>query len=150
MSGKDIVSNRKALHNYEVLETLDAGIVLTGTEIKSLRDHGGNLSDSYVSIAKGEAWLIHASIAPYRFGNIYNHEERRKRKLLLHKYEIRKLEGKIAQKGITVIPLGMFISRGYVKVRLGCCRGKKLHDKRQAIITREKQREAQAALKRYR
>lgn len=150
MSGKEIVSNRKALHNYEVLETLDAGIVLTGTEIKSLRDHGGNLSDSYVSVSKGEAWLVHASIAPYRFGNIYNHEERRKRKLLLHKYEIRKLEGKIAQKGITVIPLGMFISRGYVKVRLGCCRGKKLHDKRQAIITREKQREAQAALKRYR
>ncbi len=101
MASKDIVSNRKALHNYEVLDTLEAGIILTGTEIKSLRDHGGNLGDAYVSISRGEAWLLNASIAPYRFGNIYNHEERRKRKLLLHRYEIRKLESRVSQKGIS-------------------------------------------------
>ncbi|AEB41740.1 SsrA-binding protein SmpB [Chlamydia pecorum] len=150
MASKDIVSNRKALHNYEVLDTLEAGIILTGTEIKSLRDHGGNLGDAYVSISRGEAWLLNASIAPYRFGNIYNHEERRKRKLLLHRYEIRKLESRVSQKGISLIPLGMFFSRGYVKVRLGCCRGKKAYDKRQALITREKEREIAAAMKRYR
>ncbi|AAP98279.1 SmpB [Chlamydia pneumoniae TW-183] len=148
MAQKEIVSNRKALRNYEVIETLEAGIVLTGTEIKSLRDHGGNLGDAYVIVSKGEGWLLNASIAPYRFGNIYNHEERRKRKLLLHRYELRKLEGKIAQKGMTLIPLGMLLSRGYVKVRLGCCRGKKAYDKRRTIIEREKEREVAAAMKR--
>lgn len=126
MGVKEIVSNRKAFHHYEVLETLDAGIVLTGTEIKSLRDHGGNLGDAYVTISKGEAWLLQSSIAPYRFGNINNHEERRKRKLLLHKYEIHKLDARISQKGLTVVPLSFFFSKGFVKVRIGCCRGKKL------------------------
>lgn len=150
MADKDIVVNRKALHNYEVLETFSAGIVLTGTEIKSLRDHGGNLGQAYVTISHGEAWLINASIAPYRFGNIYNHEECRKRKLLLHSYEIRKLESAVAQKGMTIVPLSMFLSRGYVKVRIGCCRGKKAHDKRQTLITRERQREVESAMKRYR
>ena len=147
MGVKEIVSNRKAFHNYEVLETFDAGIVLTGTEIKSLRDHGGNLSDAYVKISKGEAWLLQSSIAPYRFGNIYNHEERRKRKLLLHKYEIQKLDSRISQKGLTIVPLSLFFSKGFIKVRLGCCRGKKAHDKRQAIIEREKKRELSAAMK---
>ena len=147
MGVKEIVSNRKAFHNYEVLETFDAGIVLTGTEIKSLRDHGGNLSDAYVTISKGEAWLLQSSIAPYRFGNIYNHEERRKRKLLLHKYEIQKLDSRISQKGLTIVPLSLFFSKGFIKVRLGCCRGKKAHDKRQAIIERDKKRELSAAMK---
>lgn len=151
MAAKEIVSNRKALHHYEVMSTLEAGIVLTGTEIKSLRDHGGNLGDAYVSILKGEAWLVQASIAPYRFGNINNHEERRKRKLLLHRYEITKLESKVAQKGWTLIPLSMFFAKGLVKVRLGCCRGKKAHDKRQAIMEREYKREVACAVKqRYR
>ncbi|AEJ77319.1 SsrA-binding protein [Chlamydia trachomatis] len=148
MGVKEIVSNRKAFHHYEVLETLDAGIVLTGTEIKSLRDHGGNLGDAYVTISKGEAWLLQSSIAPYRFGNINNHEERRKRKLLLHKYEIHKLDARISQKGLTVVPLSFFFSKGFVKVRIGCCRGKKAHDKRQSIIEREKNRELAAAMKR--
>ncbi|CRH70740.1 SsrA-binding protein [Chlamydia trachomatis] len=127
---------------------MDAGIVLTGTEIKSLRDHGGNLGDAYVTISKGEAWLLQSSIAPYRFGNINNHEERRKRKLLLHKYEIHKLDARISQKGLTVVPLSFFFSKGFVKVRIGCCRGKKAHDKRQSIIEREKNRELAAAMKR--
>lgn len=148
MGVKEIISNRKAFHHYEVLETLDAGIVLTGTEIKSLRDHGGNLGDAYVTISKGEAWLLQSSIAPYRFGNINNHEERRKRKLLLHKYEIHKLDARISQKGLTVVPLSFFFSKGFVKVRIGCCRGKKAHDKRQSIIEREKNRELAAAMKR--
>lgn len=147
MSSKEIVSNRKALYNYEVLETFESGIILTGTEIKSLRDHGGNLSDAYITIQKGEAWLINASIAPYRFGNINNHEERRKRKLLLHKYEINKLEARIAQKGMTLIPLAFMLSRGWVKVRIGSCKGKKAHDKRRTIIERETQREIAQAMK---
>lgn len=147
MSSKEIVSNRKALYNYEVLETVEAGIVLTGTEIKSLRDHGGNLADAYVTIHQGEAWLINASIALYRFGNINNHEERRKRKLLLHKYEINRLEARVARKGMTLIPLAMTLLRGWVKVRIGCCKGKKVHDKRRSIIEREKDREIAHAMK---
>ena len=90
--------------------------------------------------------MLQSSIAPYRFGNIYNHEERRKRKLLLHKYEIQKLDSRISQKGLTIVPLSLFFSKGFIKVRLGCCRGKKAHDKRQAIIEREKKRELSAAM----
>lgn len=151
MAGKEIVSNRKAFFNYEVLDTVEAGIVLTGTEIKSLRDHGGNLADAYVTIYKGEAWLVNAAIAPYRFGNINNHEERRKRKLLLHKYEIAKLTISAERKGMTLIPLALLLSHGLVKVRIGYCKGKKVHDKRHAIIEREKQREIASVMKqRYR
>lgn len=149
MTSKEIVSNRKALFNYEVLDTLEAGIVLTGTEIKSLRDHGGSLVDAYVTIYKEEAWLVNATIAPYRFGNINNHEERRKRKLLLHKYEITKLSIGVDRKGMTLIPLSFVLSRGLIKVRVGYCKGKKLHDKRRSIIEREKQREIASVMKKH-
>lgn len=151
MSCKEIVSNKKAFYNYDIMETYEAGIVLRGTEVKSLRDHGGNLSDAYITISKGEAWLLGASIAPYRFGNIYNHDEKRPRKLLMHKYEIDKLLQKISQKGMTLIPISLLMKKGYVKVKFGTAKGKKSHDKRQSIIEREQKREAAAAIKqRYR
>ena len=146
-SSSDLVSNRKARHDYEILETYEAGIVLLGTEIKSLRDHGGSLQDSYVVINKREAFLKNASIAPYKFGNIFNHEERRDRKLLLHKREIETLKRHIEQKGLTLIPLAMRLKKGYVKVVIAVARGKKLHDKRSASKEKEHKREMERSLK---
>ncbi|NGX62060.1 MAG: SsrA-binding protein [Chlamydiae bacterium] len=146
----DLVQNRRAFHEYEILETFEAGLVLMGTEIKSLRAHGGNLAEAYVKIIRGEVWLIGASIAPYRFGGVFNHDERRDRKLLLHKKEIEKLKGAIHQKGLTVIPLALYLKSGRVKVKIGQARGKKHQDKRQTLIEREKKREMDRALKQSR
>ena len=146
-SESELVSNRRARHDYEILETVEAGIVLLGTEIKSLRDHGGSLQDAYVVINRGEAFLKQASIAPYKFGNIHNHEERRDRKLLLHHYEIAKLKRSIEQKGLTIIPLAMYLKKGIVKVKLGVAKGKKQHDKRQSIKEREEKRSIARILK---
>jgi len=146
-SESELVSNRRARHDYEILETYEAGIVLLGTEIKSLRDHGGSLQDAYVVINKGEAFLKQASIAPYKFGNVFNHEERRERKLLLHHYEIAKLKKQIEQKGLTIIPLAMYLKKGIVKVKLGVAKGKKHHDKRQSIKEREEKRSIARILK---
>lgn len=133
----EIVSNREAYHHFTVLETLEAGIALQGTEVKSLREGGANLRDNYVTIYKNEAWLKMSSIAPYKFGNIYNHEEKRDRKLLLHKKEIDKLKKTKEMKGLTLIALSLYWSRGHVKVEIGICKGKKLHDKRDAIKKKE-------------
>lgn len=144
---EDLVSNRKATHNYEILETLEAGIVLLGTEIKSLRNHGGNLGESYVVFHQGEAYLKNSSIAPYKFGNLFNHEERRERKLLLHKRELLRLKSVIDEKGLTIIPLGMYLKHGFVKVRLGICKGKKAYDKRAAIKAREHKRMIDRSMK---
>lgn len=144
---EDLVSNRKAFHNYEILETLESGIVLLGTEIKSLRSHGGNLQESYVVFHQGEAYLKNSSIAPYKFGNIYNHEERRERKLLLHKRELLRLKSIIEEKGLTIIPLGMYLKHGLVKVRLGVAKGKKAYDKRAAIKARDDKREMDRSMK---
>ncbi|MCI5052309.1 MAG: SsrA-binding protein SmpB [Simkaniaceae bacterium] len=143
----ELVNNRVALRNYEILETVEAGISLVGTEIKSLRDHGGNLRDAYVIFDSGEAFLKECSIAPYRFGNVHNHEERRLRKLLLHKYEIRKFEKECQLKGATVIPLAMYLKHGMVKVKLALARGRKLHDKREAIKAKEVKREISKRMK---
>lgn len=143
----DLVSNRRAFHDYEILETLEAGIALQGTEIKSLRDHGGALQDAYITIKAHEAWLIGCSIAPYKFGNIHNHEEKRQRKLLLHKKEIEKLKKQSEQKGLTLIPLGLYLRKGFVKVKVGIARGKKAHDKRSAIKDRESKRDIERAMK---
>lgn len=143
----ELVSNRRARHDYEILDTYEAGISLLGTEIKSLRNHGGSLQDAYIVIDKGEAFLKQASIAPYKFGNVFNHEERRNRKLLLHRYEIAKLKKQIEQKGLTIIPLSMYLKKGYVKVKLGVAKGKKHHDKRQAIKEREEKRSIARILK---
>lgn len=143
----ELVSNRKATYEYEILDTWEAGIVLVGTEIKSLRNHGGSLQDSYVIVSKGEVILKNASIAPYKFGNLFNHEERRDRKLLLHKREIEKLYTLSQEKGLTLIPLGMFLKNGFVKVKIACCRGKKLHDKRASIKEREHKKAIDRALR---
>jgi len=147
MTEKELVSNRKAFHNYEILETFEAGIVLQGTEIKSLRSQSGSLQESYVKIREGELWLVASSIPPYRFGNIYNHEEKRERKLLMHKREIIRLKEAIQEKGLTVIPLSMYLKKGIVKVKIATARGKKAHDKRAVTKEKEEKRRIQRAMK---
>jgi len=145
----ELVSNRKATHNYEILETFEAGIALQGTEIKSLRDNGGSLQDAYVKIIKNEVWLVGCSIAPYRFGNIYNHEDRRERKLLMHKREIAQLKTAIQEKGLTIIPLSFYLKNGIVKTKLAIAKGKKTADKRSAIKDRDDQRRIDQAMKNF-
>ncbi|MFI5333673.1 MAG: SsrA-binding protein SmpB [Chlamydiales bacterium] len=143
----ELVSNRKASHDYEILETFEAGIVLLGTEIKSLRNHGGSLQDAYVIVPNQNVILKNSSIAPYLMGGVYNHEERRERKLLLHKREIAKLKDLSTQKGLTLIPLSFYLKNGYVKVKIGVARGKKSYDKRAALKAREDKRSIDRALK---
>ena len=125
--------NRKARHDYTVLETIECGIVLTGTEVKSVRHGEVSLSGSYGAVLKGELWLVGADIAAYRFGNRFNHEPKSMRKLLVHAKELRDLQLKTEAKGLTLIPLKVFLKNGRVKVDLGVCRGKQLHDKRDAL-----------------
>ena len=144
---EDLVSNRKVCHHYEVLETMEAGIVLLGTEIKSLRNHGGNIQDAYVIFHHGDAYLKNSSIAPYKFGNVFNHEEKRERKLLLHKRELLRLKSMTDEKGLTVVPLAFYLKKGFVKVKLGVARGKKAHDKRAAIKAREAKRSIDRSMK---
>ena len=125
--------NRKARHDYTVLETVECGIVLTGTEVKSVRHGEVSLSGSYGAVLKGELWLVGADIAAYRFGNRFNHEPKSMRKLLVHAKELRDLQLKTEAKGLTLIPLKVFLKNGRIKVDLGVCRGKQLHDKRDAL-----------------
>ncbi len=125
--------NRKARHDYTVLETIECGIVLTGTEVKSCRQGQVSLSGAYGAVLKGELWLLGADIACYRFGNRFNHEPKSQRKLLVHAKEILDLKLKTEAKGLTLVPLKMFLKHGRVKVDLGVCRGKQLHDKRDAL-----------------
>ncbi len=146
---KELVSNRKAGFQYEILETFETGIVLVGTEIKSLRDHGGSLQEAYVSIDSGELWLVNATIAPYRHGGLYNHEDKRKRKLLVHKKEIDKLNSAIQEKGLTCIPLSIYLKKGRAKVKIALAKGKKLHDKRESIKEREDNKSIQRAMKNF-
>ncbi len=138
---KVITVNRQAYHDYTVKRTIEAGISLVGTEIKSIRDGKVNLRGSYAIIRQGEVWLENAHIAVYDFGNRFNHEPLRKRKLLLHRREIAQLENRVAAKGLTLIPLKLYLKGGRAKVELGLCRGKKLYDKREAIAEREVKRE---------
>ncbi|MEI6242398.1 MAG: SsrA-binding protein SmpB [Chlamydiota bacterium] len=137
---KELVSNRKAFYDYEIMESFEGGIALQGTEIKSLRNHGGSLQDAYITIEKDELWLIHSSIAPYQFGSIHNHEERRKRKLLMHKHEISRLKKATDEKGLTLIPLALYLKKGIVKVRIAIAKGKKNYDKRADIKDKENKR----------
>lgn len=125
--------NRKARHDYTVLETIECGIVLTGTEVKSVRHSEMSLSGSYGAVLKGELWLVGADIAAYRFGNRFNHEPKSMRKLLVHAKEVRELQLKTEAKGLTLIPLKVFLKHGRIKVDLGVCRGKQLHDKRDSL-----------------
>jgi SsrA-binding protein len=147
MSEQTITLNRRARHEYAVEETLEAGIVLTGTEIKSIRAGRINLSDAYARIDHGEAWLIGAHIAPYEQGNRYNHEPMRTRKLLLHKDQIAELIGRTQAKGQTLVPLRLYIRDGRAKLELGLARGKKIHDKRRAIAERDRRRELERETK---
>ncbi|HEU5382095.1 MAG TPA: SsrA-binding protein SmpB [Ktedonobacteraceae bacterium] len=133
--------NRQAYHDYTVERTIEAGIALVGTEIKSIRDGKANLRGSYAIIRQGEVWLENAHIAVYDFGNRFNHEPLRKRKLLLHRREIAQLENRVASKGLTLIPLKLYLKGGRAKVELGLCKGKKLYDKREAIAERDVKRE---------
>lgn len=145
----DLVSNRRATHDYEILETFEAGIVLQGTEIKSIRDHGATLQEAYVKVLNSEIWLIGSSIAPYRFGNIHNHEEKRDRKLLMHKREIKRLKEASQEKGLALIPLALYLKQGRIKVRIAIAKGKKNIDKRADIKERDEKRRMQQALKRH-
>ncbi len=143
----DLVSNKRATHDYEILETFEAGICLQGTEIKSLRDNGGSLQEAYVRAIKNEIWLVGCSIAPFKFGNIYNHPEKRDRKLLLHKREIAHLSESVKLKGLALIPLSLYLKSGRVKVKIALAKGKKVHDKRAALKEREDQRSIDRMMK---
>jgi SsrA-binding protein len=143
----DLVSNRRARHDYEILELFDAGIMLLGPEIKSLRNNGGNLQDAYVKVIKNELWLVGCSISPYRFGNIHNPDEKRDRKLLMHKREIEKLRVAVQEKGLTLIALGIYLNDGRAKVKVAIAKGKKTYDKRQDIKERDDKRDMQRKLK---
>ncbi|WP_432667583.1 SsrA-binding protein SmpB [Wukongibacter baidiensis] len=146
--GKVIANNKKARHEYFVEETYEAGISLKGTEVKSIRLGKVNLKDGYAEVKNGEVILQNVHISPYEKGNIFNVEPTRPRKLLLHKREIRKLIGYINQKGLTLIPLKLYINdRGLVKLQLGVCKGKKLHDKRDTIAKRDSDRRIQKELR---
>ena len=138
---KYIADNRKARHDYFIHETVESGIALTGTEVKSLRQGKANLKDSFCRIENGECLLLGMHISPYDQGNRFNHDPLRTRKLLLHKYEILKLFGKIKEKGYTLIPLNMYFKKGKVKVTIALVTGKKLYDKRQAIAEKEVKRD---------
>jgi SsrA-binding protein len=142
-----VALNRKARHNYLITDTFEAGLVLTGTEIKSIRAGKANLSDAYARVARGEAWLIGAHIAPFEQGNRYNHEPRRDRKLLLHRTEIDQMMGRAAAKGLTIVPLRLYINdRGRAKVELGLGRGKQLHDRRRDLAERQSRRDVEREL----
>lgn len=142
-----VVNNKKAFHEYSVLETYKAGIVLTGTEIKSIRNGKVSMSDSHARIEKGEVFLYGLQISPYEQGTHYNHQPDRVRKLLLTRQEIKKLIGKVKESGLTLIPLRLYFDRCWVKIDLGLCKGKKIHDKRDAIAKRDVKREMDRAMK---
>jgi SsrA-binding protein len=141
MTEHTVAVNRRARHDYAVEDTLEAGLVLTGTEIKSIRAGRANLAEAYARIERGEAWLIGAHIAPYEQGNRNNHEPTRTRKLLLHRDQIAELVGKTQAKGFTLVPLRLYIRNGMAKLELGIARGKKAHDKRRSIAERDMRRE---------
>jgi len=142
-----IADNRKAYHDYHVLETMEAGVALLGTEVKAIREGRVNLRDSFARIENAEVWLMNVHISPYSHTGYAHHEERRQRKLLLHRHEIRKLTGRVTEKGLTLVPLQMYFKDGRVKVSLALVKGKQAHDKRETIRRREVDRETRAAVK---
>lgn len=145
---KILSDNRQARHQYHVLETFEAGIELRGTEVKSVRAGKANLRDGYAHVKDGEIWLHNVHVSPHSTTiQAYNHEPRRPRRLLMHKGEIRKLIGKVEQKGLTLVPLKLYLTRGWVKVTLALAKGKKLHDKRETLKRKQEKREVERALK---
>ncbi len=144
---KLIVENRKARHDFHILERVEAGVALLGTEVKSLRDGGGNLREAYAQLRTGEVFLVGANIAPYRQGNIQNHDPVRERKLLLHRREIEQLGRKVAERGMTLVPLALYFSDGKVKLELGLAKGKEGIDKRRTIADRDARRQMERAMR---
>ena len=144
---RPIADNRKAFHDYHILETFEAGIALLGTEVKGIREGQANLRDSFARVDKGEVWLFNVHINPYSHRGYVDHDPKRKRRLLLHKYEIRKLIGKTVEKGLTLVATKMYFKNGKVKVALALAKGKQDHDKRETLRRREVDRETRAAVK---
>ena len=142
-----IAENRKAFHEYHILETFEAGIMLLGTEVKGIREGKASLVDSFGRVEKGEVWLYNVHINPYSHRGYVDHDPKRRRKLLLHAQEIRKLIGKTTEKGLTLVPLRLYFKRGKVKVAISLVKGKQLHDKRETLRKRETDRETRAAVK---
>lgn len=149
MDKKVVSTNRKAFHDFHIFDKYIAGMVLTGTEIKSIRAGSVNLKDSFAKIEKGEIFLYNCNISKYDQGNRYNHEPERVRKLLLNKKEILKMEGKIKKEGYTIVPLELFLTRGFAKLEIGLAKGKKLYDKREDIAKKTQNRDIQRKLKNY-
>lgn len=147
MAGKTIIENRKARHEYLFWEKYEAGIELFGTEVKSLRAGKASLVDAFARVEKGEVWLYNLHISPYDFGNINNHEEKRPRRLLLHKSEIARLYASVREKGLTLIPVRLYFAGSLVKVELALARGKKLYDKRDSMAERDSKRQIERAMK---
>jgi SsrA-binding protein len=143
---KVIATNRKARHDYHIEDTIEAGLVLTGSEIKSVRAGQVNLRDGYAIVRNGEAWLMNANIAAYKQASYQNHEPRRERKLLLHRREIDRMTGQLHEKGLTLVPLQMYLKNGRAKVQLGLARGKKNYDKRQTLRERDDRRQISRAI----
>jgi SsrA-binding protein len=142
-----IADNRKAFFDYHILETFEAGVALTGTEVKGIREGRANLRDSYARVEQGEVWLYNVHINPYSHRGYVDHDPKRRRKLLLHRAEIRKLIGKTVEKGLTLVPTRLYFKRGRVKVAIALARGKQVHDKRETIRRREVERETRAMVK---
>jgi SsrA-binding protein len=147
---KIITTNKKAFHDYQILEKLEAGLVLTGSEVKSLRQGRCNIKDSYARIMSGEAWLIGLNISSYADASYHDHEPERRRKLLLHKDEIKRLHRKVQEKGFTLIPLRLYFKKGVAKVEIGLATGKREYDKRQDITKRDQERELKRMQKKFR
>jgi len=147
MADREIIAvNRRARHDYDIQETYDAGLVLTGTEIKSVRARRVDLRDAYAQVERGEAWLHNMHISPYEPGSRENKDPRRTRKVLLHRREINRLMGRAVERGLTIVPLRLYLERGYAKIELGLGRGRRQYDKRKAIAEREARREQERAL----
>lgn len=147
---KIIATNRRARHEYEITDTLEAGLVLQGTEVKVLREGKVTISEGFIQVKEGEAWLFGVHIPEYNFGSFFNHEPRRPRKLLLHQYEIERMQARITEKGFSAIPLALYFKRGRVKLEIGLGKGRKLHDKRQAAREKTDRREMREVRDRYR
>jgi SsrA-binding protein len=147
---RNLAQNRKARHEFEILEELECGLVLRGTEVKSLRSGGGSIAESYAMVKRGELWLIGAHIPEYKQGNVHNHEPARDRKLLAHSREVAAWYKRVKERGMTIVPLAMYFKGARVKVLLGLARGKKLHDKRAVLKERTDRREMERALSRRR
>lgn len=145
-----LAQNRKARHEYEILEELECGVELTGTEVKSLRDGGGSIAESYAMVKRGELWLVGSHVPEYRQGNVFNHVTDRDRRLLAHRREIDQWYKRVKEKGMTMVPLSLYFKGPRVKLLLGLCRGKKLHDKRATLKERDDRRDIERALSRRR